>query len=235
MTFTQCPLSDVPLESVLCWRVMKLRGVSQTFCQTFLFSRPASAWTLSEVLKLMSTVEEGHGVQADVRCYCNELKKKKKEKENKRVMFLELILGLNQCIRTWAGSPVEKKPSRTGLLLRSCTPAEWGCIFAANATIILPNVGSRYREHPLSCGNLGEASWAPCMSQGLVGTGVGREVSHSHKKAELKPLWRRALPAAAPRALLGKLPCCAQDCKITNRKRILNWFLFFVLFFSSSF
>lgn len=41
------------------------------------------------------------------------------------------------------------------------------------------------------------------MSEGLVGMGVGREVSDSCKKAELKLLWRRALPAAAPRVLLG--------------------------------
>lgn len=42
------------------------------------------------------------------------------------------------------------------------------------------------------------------MSQGLIGMGVGQEVSDSPKKAELKLLWRRALPAAAPKVLLGK-------------------------------
>lgn len=87
------------------------------------------------------------------------------------------------------------------------------------------------RECILACGDLGEASWAPCVSQGLVGVGVGREVSDSRQKAELKPLWRRALPAAALRGLLGKLPCYMHYCEITNHKRILNWF-FFVLFFS---
>lgn len=35
------------------------------------------------------------------------------------------------------------------------------------------------------------------VSQGLVGTGMGQEVSNSRQKAELKPLWSRALPAAA--------------------------------------
>lgn len=43
------------------------------------------------------------------------------------------------------------------------------------------------------------------MSQGFIGMGVSQEVSDSPKKAELKLLWRRALPAAALKMLLGKL------------------------------
>lgn len=60
------------------------------------------------------------------------------------------------------------------------------------------------RESILACEDPGEASWAPCVSHGFRGMGVGQEVSDSPKKAELKLLWRRALPAAAPKVLLGK-------------------------------
>lgn len=91
------------------------------------------------------------------------------------------------------------------------------------------------RESITTCGDLGEASWAPRVSRGLVGAGVGQEVSDSHQKAELKPLWSRALPAAAPTALLGKLRCCEHYCEITDHKRILNCIFCFVHVFSSSF
>lgn len=73
------------------------------------------------------------------------------------------------------------------------------------------------------------------MSQGLAGTGVVLEVSDSPEKAEVKLLWRRALPAAARKRRWGSCCGCAHYCEIANSKRILNWGVLFVLLFPSSF